>query len=131
MRPNSLSKFDQEVPQFVEAWKKVAEQGFFTFFDVSIRTFEEDDFFFSYELRFTGYIPKLVKYKIKGIYPYINILNVLEMMRGQLENRKLKLKQITCKINSEDWKLFNKNGTKIIGNKGYCITASLFINIGK
>lgn len=117
--------FEKEVPYFLEAWNKVREVGFFEEIEIKMRSGDDDSL--TLTIRAFGYLPTESKYRLQGVSPYLDPEALLGSLRHQFPEGEFGIYHFSCQVKSEDWKLWNKDETSVIGRKGTEIFENLVL----
>ena len=106
-----------QVPEFLAAFQNVLDNGFLLSFKVDIDVITDDDNQISKcVIEATGAIPNNETYMAKGCGAICDPKSIVEACRQLTQNKAIKL--VKCKIETEDWPIWDKAGQKMIGSKG-------------
>lgn len=115
-----------QAPEFLAAFQNVLDNGFLLRFKIDIDVVINDDNQISEcIIEAIGAIPNNEKYLAKGCGAICDPKSIIESCRQLTQNKAIKL--VKCKIETEDWPIWDEADEKVIGSKGQQKTMSINI----
>lgn len=113
------------VPEFVVAFEEVRAKGHFRTveFRLASHGLGEGGILFL-RVQIEGFIPSKPKFAQSGVDPFVDadaLLAKLRGVEGEIEN-------VNCEVKRQDWKLWSKDESSVIGSKGSQVSLSLIVN---
>lgn len=102
------------VPEFLAAFSYIRQNGFFDWIELKINACEGT--VYSCTLHISGYVAKETKYQKKGSGTIVDPNTLIDSCRTLAGS--LKVKNVSTKIETKDWPLWDKNCTRVIGSQG-------------
>lgn len=113
------------VPEFLAAFNNILENGFFEEVEFHVRGKMMEGKIFSCSITATGCVPANESYKASGCGAVIDPNAVIASCRKLADQNQVK--DITTKVETKNWPVWNTEGENIIGSKGTRTELSLYI----
>ncbi len=104
-----------KVPEFLAAFNNILKNGYFEDIEFKARTDHKGNVSFCL-ISISGFIPSEEKYNAKGCGAIIDPDAIIGQCRKLCEQNEVK--NLTTKVETEDWPLWDEEGEHIIGSKG-------------
>lgn len=104
------------VPEFLAAFNNLLENGFFEEIQFNTGGKMAEGVIYGCSITLSGCVPSDEQYKVEGCGTIIDPNTVIASCR-KLAGRNL-VKDITTKVETKDWPLWDDEGENIIGSKG-------------
>lgn len=127
MKPKKMPKKDvfAGVPEFMAAFDNIAKNGFFEHIQFNVGDQMMEGRIGSCLIRASGYVPSGAAYHAEGCGVLINPQTVIDACRKLADKRKIEA--VFTDVKSNDWQLWSKDETEVVGSKG--MKTEMFISI--
>jgi hypothetical protein len=102
MATSKNHQFFERAVGFMEAYRKIYEQGFFSHFNANLESVYPGHLHLS--LTVLGFVPFKARNAQKGIQPYVNVDQVLGVIKEQLNAGKSVVGYCHSEVKTTDWK---------------------------
>ncbi|MFZ2886675.1 MAG: hypothetical protein WA021_02530 [Minisyncoccia bacterium] len=113
------------VPEFLAAYNNILENGFFEEIQFNVNGRDMEGKIYGCSISAIGCVPSKDEFKADGCGAVIDPNTVIASCR-KLAHQK-KIKNITTKVETKDWPVWDSKGDNIVGSKGTRTELYLYI----
>ena len=125
---NVVVDFFSQAPGFIEAFKKVCQQGFFSTLTVYFDLYGPRSPYRVIKIDAVGYVPDDEKNMEKGVTPFFDPSVMVDNVRNQIEVEGFIFKNATCKVEVKKWDEMDEEGN-FVGKLGLEFNLNAFLNL--
>jgi hypothetical protein len=115
-----------KVPEFLAAFNNIRTNGFFSHIEFKAGSPGMEEMMLHCGIVAEGYVPNSKKYFAPGCGAIINPEKIIASCKEMCKTRKIK--HVEVKVETENWKLWDKKEENVIGSKGTQTKLYIFIH---